>query len=75
MFLESIHIQNFRGIEDLTLELDDFCVLIGENNAGKSTVLDALRLCLTRSLRRGNGFEEYDYHLPNGNADPTKSKP
>jgi putative ATP-dependent endonuclease of OLD family len=43
---------------------------------GKSSILDALRLCLTRSLsRRGSVFEEYDYHLPDGETEPSKAKP
>jgi putative ATP-dependent endonuclease of OLD family len=76
MLIKQIHIKNFRGIEELTLPLDDVCVLIGENNSGKSTVLDALRVCLTRSLaRKGNIFDEYDYHLPDSSGEPTKSKP
>ena len=76
MFLKKIQIRNFRGIRDLTLILDDFCVLIGENNSGKSSVLDALRLSLTRPLTgKGAVFEEYDYHLEDASADPTKSQP
>jgi putative ATP-dependent endonuclease of the OLD family len=76
MFLEKIHIKNFRGIEDLCLELDDICVLIGENNSGKSTIIDALRTCLTRSLtRKGMIFEEYDYHLPSSTSEPAKADP
>lgn len=76
MFLSKIIIRNFRGIEDLEIGLDDVCVLIGENNAGKSSVLDALRLCLTRSLtRRGSVFEEYDYHLADGTTEPSKANP
>lgn len=76
MFLTKIDIKNFRGIEELSLPLDDLCVLIGENNAGKSSILDALRICLTRSLtRRGAVFEEYDFHLKDASAEPSKSKP
>jgi len=76
MFLSFIKIQNFRGIESLELQLDDVCVLIGENNSGKSSVLDAVRLCLTRSLtRRGAVFEEYDYHLADGATQPSTAKP
>lgn len=76
MFLHKIQIRNFRGIRDLALILDDFCVLIGENNSGKSSVLDALKLCLTRSLTgKGTVFEEYDYHLEDASADPTKAQP
>lgn len=76
MFLKQLDIKNFRGIEELSLPLEDLCVLIGENNAGKSSVLDALRLCLTRSLtRKAAVFEEYDYHLADSSADPAKAKP
>lgn len=76
MFLKQIDISNFRGIEQLSLSLDDLCVLIGENNAGKSSVLDAVRLCLTQPLtRRGSVFEEYDHHLADKNADPASAEP
>ncbi|MCY4306396.1 MAG: DUF2813 domain-containing protein [Aestuariivita sp.] len=76
MLLTEIRIENFRGIEDLTLPLDELCVLIGENNAGKSSILDALKLCLTRSLTRKSAvFEEYDYHLADAASDPSRAEP
>ena len=76
MQVTHLDIKNFRGIEELSLPLDDLCVLIGENNAGKSTILDAIRICLTRSLaRRGAVFDEYDYHLPTATAEPSRSPP
>ena len=76
MQLTEIIIKNFRGIEHLTIDLDELCVLIGENNAGKSTVLDAVKIALTRSLSRtGSAFSMYDYHLPNKDADPTDVDP
>lgn len=76
MQLTRLDIKNFRGIEELSLPLDDLCVFIGENNAGKSTILDAIRICLTRSLaRRGAVFDEYDYHLPDATAEPARSPP
>ena len=75
MRLTKIDIKNFRGIEELSLSLDDICVLIGENNSGKTTILDAINLCLTSSLtRKGSIFEEYDYHLVDASADPAKAK-
>ena len=46
MTITSVRIRNFRGIRDLHLELDDVTILIGENNSGKTSVLDALKLCL-----------------------------
>ena len=76
MRLTKIDIKHFRGIEELSLPLDDTCVLIGENNSGKTTVLDAIKLCLTRRLTgKGTIFEEYDYHLADASADPASAKP
>ena len=45
--ITKIRIQNFRAIKDLQLELRPFQVLIGDNNSGKTTFLDAL-LCLQK---------------------------
>ena len=65
MKLIRLDIENFRGIKALSVPLDDTTVLIGENNSGKSSILDALRACLSRSLtRKTSSFSEYDYHLP-----------
>lgn len=75
MQITQIDIKNFRGIEELSLKLDDLCVLIGENNSGKSTILDAIRLCLTRNLTRRSVFEEYDYHLAGVKSDPANAEP
>jgi putative ATP-dependent endonuclease of OLD family len=39
-------------------------VLIGENNSGKTALLEALRIVLSRnSVGRGPLFDEYDYHM------------
>lgn len=47
MQLTKISIENFRGIAKLELELDSATVLIGENNTGKTSVLEVLNICLT----------------------------
>lgn len=74
MFLEQIEIANFRGIRRLRLKLDNTTVLIEENNTGKSTILEALQVCLSRSLtRKGDIFSEYDYHLPQQDSQPADS--
>ena len=44
--LSKIHIQNFRSCNQVFLPLGDFTPLVGQNNAGKSTILDAIRLVL-----------------------------
>jgi putative ATP-dependent endonuclease of the OLD family len=43
MKLVHIRIHNFRGILDESFDLHDYTLLVGPNNAGKSTVVDALR--------------------------------
>jgi len=56
------------------LPVDDTTILIGENNAGKTALLDALRkaLAATAGARR-EPFDQYDYHMA-GTADtPEKS--
>ena len=50
MRLLSLHIRNFRKIEDLEVTFPKgLTVLVGENNAGKTTIIDALRLMLFSS--------------------------
>lgn len=77
MKLTDIKIENYRGVRFLHLPLDSLTVLIGENNAGKSTVLEAIRLVLTRSFggRRGGQFTEYDFHLKDAAASPQTADP
>ncbi|WP_289045414.1 AAA family ATPase [uncultured Olleya sp.] len=48
MFLEKLNIKNFRGIKELKLNFNSSVnIIIGENNAGKSAIIDALRICLS----------------------------
>lgn len=48
MYLATIHIKNFRNLRDFTLPLrPGLNVILGENNIGKTNLLDALRLALT----------------------------
>jgi putative ATP-dependent endonuclease of the OLD family len=76
MKLRKIRIQNFRGIKDLELDLDDLVVLIGENNTGKTAILHALKLCL-RDLgpRKRVVFDPFDFHLRDGTAEPSTAAP
>lgn len=47
MYLEEFRIRNFRAIEHLELDFKKgLNIIIGENNSGKTAVIDALRLCL-----------------------------
>src|SRR5580692_10067072 len=42
--LTSLRLQNFRCFKDQTLSLRPTTIVVGRNNAGKSTVVEALRL-------------------------------
>ena len=44
MKISNLKIHNFRGIEEEAIDLFDYSLLVGPNNAGKSTVIDALRV-------------------------------
>ncbi|MFZ2422845.1 MAG: AAA family ATPase, partial [Anaerolineae bacterium] len=51
--LTNIHIRNFKKLDDVSFELGKSVVLIGPNNSGKTTALQALAL-LDIGLRRWN---------------------
>jgi putative ATP-dependent endonuclease of OLD family len=63
MILTRVDIEQFRGIRHIGLDLDPVTAVIGENNSGKTSVLDALAIVLGRA---GNGltFEPRDFHRP-----------
>ena len=47
MWLRELTIRNFRRIEELTINFPrGLCVIVGENNAGKTAIIDALRIML-----------------------------
>ena len=45
MHIKSLHLRNFKQFSDFSLSARDVNVLVGPNNSGKSTTLDALRIC------------------------------
>ena len=63
MKLANIKINNFRGIKHGDLNLPDQVVLIGDNNTGKSTILEAIDLVLgPERLSRKPVIDEHDFH-------------
>ncbi|MBI1329134.1 MAG: AAA family ATPase [Alphaproteobacteria bacterium] len=78
-----IAIANFRGIKAATFLLPRHAVLIGDNNTGKTTVLEALDLALGPDrLNRFPPIDEHDFYqgkyLPKsppaaGQADPEQA--
>ncbi|CNH65013.1 putative OLD family ATP-dependent endonuclease [Yersinia aldovae] len=65
MYLERVDIVGFRGINRISLSLDDNTVLIGENAWGKSSLLDALTLLLSPEPQLYH-FTAQDFYYPAG---------
>lgn len=58
------------------MNLGDATVLIGQNNAGKTAILEAVRMVLTRRWgQRGSGFTENYVHRPHPDDDPRELPP
>lgn len=76
MHIKRVTISNFRAIRHAEIELGATTVLIGPNNAGKTAILEAIRIALTRRWgQRGTGFTEYDVHLCATRTDPKVGDP
>lgn len=73
MFLKYIEIKNFRSLRDVTIPFRKTTLLIGENNVGKTTVLEAVRMGLTRQSRKSSPFDEYDYYSDSNYNNPKES--
>ena len=75
MYIEKFIIKNFRGIKDITLTFNKgLNVLIGENNAGKTAIIDALRVCLSYgNQRREIYISQSDFHIDKNTISDEKS--
>jgi len=71
MFLKKIEIKNYRCIRDATIHFNKGVnILVGENNSGKTTVLDALRICLSYGKqKRDIWVSPSDFHLDKNNPE------
>lgn len=56
--LLSLRVQGFRSIDDLTIPIEGLQVLIGENGAGKSTIVEAFEL-----VRKAAAQQSFIYDL------------
>lgn len=76
MQISSLTIRNLRCIKELTLDLGSEVVLVGPNNVGKTAILEAIRVLLTRRWgRRGSGFTELDIRRTGAAFDPRTAPP
>ncbi len=74
MKVYSVAIENFTGIRSARLVLPDHAVLIGDNNTGKSSVLEAVDLVLGPDrLNRRPPVDEHDFYQGRYLAEPLPS--
>ncbi len=85
MYLSEVRVWNFRQIGTVQREGQDdlpgliltlkkgLNVIVGENDAGKSTVIDAIRLVLWTQGREFNRVDYEDFHLPEGADESERS--
>lgn len=72
MKLERLHIKNFRCFDELSIEFDDrLTVIIAENGAGKTAILDAIAIGFGRYLTKlpgivGRTTKESDLRVTEG---------
>lgn len=59
-----IEIENFRGLKDLALDLPDKgpLAIVGPNNAGKSTILDAIAMVMEGPSAHNFTPDQHDYY-------------
>lgn len=72
MRIIKLKIENFRGIRSSELTLQDQCVIVGDNNTGKSTILEAIDLVLgPERLSKFPVIDEHDFFAGQyiGNSD------
>lgn len=62
MRITRVHIENYRSIRELDLYPDDYTILIGDNNAGKSNILKAMNLVLGETWPTDRTFTLEDFH-------------
>jgi len=62
MVIKKAHIQNFRALRDVIFSLSSFSCVIGENNSGKSSLMQAIKLFLRPTKLEGSDY--YDKNLP-----------
>lgn len=49
MYLSNIKVENFRNLENFEIDLQPgLNVILGENNVGKSNLIDAIRIALNK---------------------------
>jgi len=68
MKLKALILQNFRAYQEARLDIGDMTALIGKNDAGKSSILEALEIFFNNSLVK---LDSHDPHKGSGSEEVT----
>lgn len=65
MYISKVSIKNYRNYKEFNIDLKPFTILIGENNIGKSNLLEAMFLVLSHDIsvyrKRKLDIEDINY--------------
>lgn len=63
LYISSVSINNFRIFKKFTVQLNaGLNVLVGENNSGKTALIDAIRLTLDTNSSEWTKISDFDFH-------------
>ena len=66
MLLRSVRLENFRAVKSARISFDTTTVLIGENDCGRSSVMEAIALALGWNSKDGEFlFQPFHIHRSN----------
>lgn len=66
MYIKKVKIQNFKCYREFEIELNDgLNIVVGNNDAGKSTILEAINLALTGLINGKSIWNELSQYLFN----------
>ncbi len=71
MHLRQLGIKNFRAIKELSINFQEGVnIIIGENNSGKTAIIDALRICYGYGSQwRDKYIRKSDFHIDKNHHD------
>ena len=52
--IKKVNIKNFQSVSDVSFELGQFTIIVGDNDVGKSAILRALSGCLFNDSNKAN---------------------
>lgn len=73
MIIEQLHLQSFKGFRDFNLDCSQFTVLVGPNNGGKTSILQAIQLLHDIFVFTFGAGERPNFANPRWNASPQSS--